>query len=348
MPIVELQIENLRSISQLTLRPQPGWNWLLGANGVGKSTILEALHLLATGQSWRRGQRQLIRDGAEHYRLGARLSDSIAEFVGMRRQGEEREIARDGERIHSAWELLDTLPLQAWHEGNAHFVSGTAEERRRILDWGLYYADRRYGVSLREYRQALRQRNAALRQGLPPEAWNAAVIRLGERIQDQRSIHVEALQLHFQRIWSTSPQADQEVDFVLHPGWNGDLAEALERDRSIDQQFAYTHSGAHRARLQFRVQGRAAAEQLSRGQLRLLGIAFRLAQIAVQRDAGAALPVILIDDFAAELDSRGRRWWMQELQALQTQIFAAGTEPPAEPGDTLFYLHAGQLIEEMQ
>ncbi|MEY2342801.1 DNA replication/repair protein RecF [Acidithiobacillus sp. IBUN Pt1247-S3] len=346
MPVVELQIENLRSIAQLRMRPQPGWNWLIGANGVGKSTVLEALHLLASGQSWRRGQRQLIREGSEHYRLGARLNDSSASFIGMRRQGEEREIARDGERIHSAWELLEALPLQAWHEGNAHFVSATAEERRRILDWGLYYADRRYGSSLREYRHALKQRNAALRQGLNPQPWNAAVIGLGTRIQEQRTAHINTLQGHFQGIWAASPQAEQAVDFVLHPGWTGDLAEALERDLAIDRQFAYTHSGAHRARLQFRAQGRAAAEQLSRGQLRLLGIAFRLAQIAVQRDAGAALPVILIDDFAAELDTHARQWWMQELQALQTQIFAASTEIPTEPGGAIFYLHAGRLIEE--
>ncbi|WP_248886420.1 DNA replication and repair protein RecF [Acidithiobacillus acidisediminis] len=348
MPVVELQIENLRSISQLRLHPQPGWNWLIGANGVGKSTVLEALHLLAMGQSWRRGQRQLIRDGSEHYLLGARLSQGNAGFVGMRRQGEQRELSRDGERIHSAWELLDTLPLQAWHEGNAHFVSAPAEERRRILDWGLYYADRGYGSTLRAYRHALKQRNAALRQGLRPEAWNSALLHLGTTIQQQRETHLHALQGHFQRIWAAGPQAIQEVDFVLHPGWTGEFAEALERDLALDRQFAYTHSGPHRARLQFRAQRHPAAEQLSRGQLRLLGIAFRLAQIAAQQEAGAALPVILIDDFAAELDAPARHWWMQELQALHTQIFAASTEDPEELGGNIFRLHAGHLIEEIQ
>ncbi|MEL5848069.1 MAG: DNA replication and repair protein RecF [Candidatus Igneacidithiobacillus chanchocoensis] len=348
MPVAELQIQNLRSIAQLRLRPEPGWNWLIGANGVGKSTVLEALHLLAMGQSWRHGQRQLIRDGSEEYLLGVRLYQGNADYIGMRRQGMQRELSCDGERIQSAWELLDALPLQAWHEGNAHFVSASAEERRRILDWGLYYADRLYGKTLREYRHALRQRNAALRQGLAPQAWNPALLRLGVSIQEQRQAHLQALHGHFQRIWAAGPQAEQQVDFVLHPGWSGDLATALERDAGLDRQFAYTHSGPHRARLQFRSAGHPAAEQLSRGQLRLLGIAFRLAQIAVQRAAGAALPVILIDDFAAELDANARQWWMQELDTLHTQVFAASTEAPSSASGTIFRLHAGRLIEDIQ
>jgi len=350
MSIEEVQIENLRRIESLQLQPGPRWNWILGANGVGKSTVLEGIHLLATGQSWRRGQRQLIREGSTAYQLRLRYAATgCSAQIAMRRCGEEREMLHDGERLQSAWQLLDILPLQAWHEGNGQFVSGSAEDRRRILDWGLYYTKRNYGTLLRSYRHALKQRNAALRLGQSPRPWNRALAELGEAIQEQRDQHLQAVSQHFGRIWQHSPQGEIPVQFDLYRGWTEDLLGALERDEATDRQWGYTHSGSHRARLQFRVQGRPAAEQLSRGQLRLLGIAFRLAQLAVQRVEGARLPVILIDDFSAELDDAAKAWWMGELDTMATQIFAATTEAiPPMAGAIQFHLAAGRLHKEVR
>ena len=160
MPLEALHIQSVRCIETLELKTDRQWNWLIGANGAGKSSVLEAIHVLGTGQTWRHGSRHVLREGDDAYLVSAHLSDH---FLALRRRGEEREIRYDGEPLGSAWLLLDILPLQSLHEDNSHFVSGTAEGRRRVLDWGIYYADRYYGTVFRQYRRALQQRNAWLK-----------------------------------------------------------------------------------------------------------------------------------------------------------------------------------------
>ncbi len=352
MSVAELEIQNLRSIRHAHLQAGRRWNWLIGNNGVGKSTVLEAIHLLGTGQSWRHGQRQLVQDGCSAYlvRIGILdQQDSIA-WLGMHRHGDAREIRFDGRRVDSAWELLDLLPIQAWHEGNAHFISAPAEERRRILDWGVYYADRNYGRLLQDYRRALQQRNAALRQHQNPQAWNPPLARLGEDIQKRREVHLASMAPFLEKIWTSGPQKDVDLGISLQKGWTESLSlmDALHRDMETDQEGAFTHSGPHRARLVFRSDGKNAADILSRGQLRLAGIAFRLAQMAVYRDMGHPLPVVLIDDFANDLDMAAQHWWMEHLDLLGAQVFAATTGGyfGGRAEDHHFYLHGGQLMKD--
>ncbi len=352
MAVAGLEIQNLRSISHIHLKAGRRWNWLIGNNGVGKSTVLEAIHLLGTGQSWRHGHRQLVQEGCNAYLVRIAIldqEDSIA-WLGMHRQGDAREIRFDGRRVDSAWELLDLLPIQAWHEGNAHFASAPAEERRRILDWGVYYADRSYGRLLQEYRRALQQRNAALRQHQDPHTWDAPLARLGEEIHKRREIHLDAITPFLEKIWDSSPQKDVQLGISLQKGWTESLSliDALRRGMETDQEGAFTHSGPHRARLVFRSDGKNAADVFSRGQLRLAGISFRLAQMAVYRDAGHPLPVVLIDDFANDLDMAAQHWWMEHLDLLCAQVFAATTNSgyaDQRAEDHHFYLHGGQLMK---
>ncbi|MDD5376128.1 DNA replication and repair protein RecF [Acidithiobacillus sp.] len=350
MPLEALHIQSVRCIKTLDLKADHQWNWLIGANGAGKSSVLEAIHLLGTGQTWRHGFRHVQREGDDAYLVSAQLPDH---FLALRRRGDEREIRYDGEPLGSAWQLLDILPLQSLHDDNSHFVSGTAEDRRRVLDWGIYYADRYYGTVFRQYRRALQQRNAWLKSdhdhGRQP--WDDAVIVAGEDIQQRRQAHLAAVQPEVVTLWERWSGSLTELSLHLHSGWKEGMAlgDCLLRDHEQDREAGYTHSGPHRANLAFRIRGKPAPDILSRGQLRVLGLAYRLAQVKILKRAGLPLPTILIDDFAAELDASARDWWVNELDLLGVQIFAAVTtarQIPATVGGSHFCLAAGQLEKE--
>ena len=348
MPLEELHIQSVRCIEALSLTANSRWNWLVGANGAGKSSVLEALHILGTGQTWRHSPRYVQRDGAGEYLVSARLSDH---FLALRRRGEEREIRYDGEPLVSAWMLLDVLPLQSLHDDNSHFVAGTAEDRRRVLDWGIYYADRYYGMVFRQYRRALQQRNAWLKSGQGRQPWDDAVIVAGEEIQQRRQVHLATVLPEVIALWERWSGAVFGLSLHLHSGWKEGLSlgDCLRRDQEQDREMGYTHSGPHRANLMFRVHGKAALDILSRGQLRVLGLAYRLAQVQILKQAGLPLPIILIDDFAAELDASARDWWVKELDLLGVQVFAAVTaagQIPAAVSGSHFCLAAGQLEKE--
>lgn len=343
-----LQIRSLRCIQTLSLQTSPRWNWLIGPNGAGKSTVLEAIHILGSGQTWRHGPRHVLREGDQEYLLSAQLPDH---FLALRRRGEEREIRYDGESISSAWMLLDILPLQSLHDDNSHFVAGTAEDRRRVMDWGIYYADRYYGSVFRDYRRALAQRNAWLKNRHGQDPWDVALAKAGEDIQQRRKDYLQRIEPRVQALWAQWPGAEKDLRLQLHSGWKEGitLQESLQRDQEQDREMGYTHSGPHRANLSFRIRHRAALDILSRGQLRVLGLAYRLAQVILLKEAELPLPTILIDDFAAELDVSARDWWVKQLDLLGVQVFAAVTavgQIPTLVNGSHFYLAQGQLEKE--
>ncbi len=349
MTLETLQIQSLRCIQNLQLSTHARWNWLIGANGAGKSTVLEALHILGTGQTWRHGARHILRDGDAEYLLSVRLTDH---FLALRRRGEEREIRYDGESIHSAWELLDILPLQSLHGDNSHFVAGSADDRRRIMDWGIYYVDSYYGTVFREYRRALAQRNAWLKKPQGKSPWDSALALAGEGIQQRRQDYLTRIEPYLQKLWTSWSGATEILSLHLQSGWKEGLTlqESLQRDLGQDREMGYTHSGPHRANLVFRVRQKMALDILSRGQLRVLGLAYRIAQLLLLRESGFALPTLLIDDFAAELDESARNWWIEQLNLLDVQVFAAVTaagQIPAGVQGSHFYLAQGQLEKEI-
>jgi len=353
MRIAVLEIQDVRCIQHLRLAAGPGWNWLLGPNGAGKSTILEALHLLGLGQSWRRGPRQLIREGSSGFRLSVLRAEDIGlnDRLVIEQHGPERQMRFAGQRLASQWALLEILPIQAIHSGNSEFIAGTADDRRRQLDWGIYRRHQEYGEHLRQYRRLLAQRNAWLRgRGGRQDPWETPLAKLGELLHDYRRRELEGLQARLDDLWKQWAGLDSGVVLQLQSGWRegSGLAEVLREDRSSDAEAGFTRSGPHRANLLFRVDGRSAADSLSRGQLRILGNCFRLAQLQVLKDSGRELPLVLIDDFAAELDPAARLWWRRRLDALGVQTFAAGTEATALPidaEDCQWTIQAGQLLE---
>ncbi len=351
MPLRDLHIEGVRCIKRLHLQADARWNWLVGPNGAGKSSVLEAIHTLGTGQSWRRGLRHLRRDGCQEYLITAHLAQDPADaLIALRRNGEERDIRYDGKSIDSAWSLLDILPIQTLNDQNVHFISDNNESRRRILDWGVFYENQAYGQILRDYRRLLQQRNAWLKSKYSAQPWDAQLAVMGEQVQQHRQTHLSALQPLAGQLWQEWTQSPGQLQVSLQPGWKEDLSllACLTHDRQRDEDFGFTHSGPHRANLIFKVAGKPVADILSRGQLRLLGLSYRLAQLALLQQRTQVAPVVLMDDFAAELDRQARRWLVERLDALALQVFAAVTDseqiPHGHHGHR-FHLREGHLIE---
>ncbi|WP_291510873.1 DNA replication/repair protein RecF [Acidithiobacillus sp.] len=353
MRIAVLEIQDVRCIRHMRLAAGPNWNWLVGPNGAGKSTVLEALHLLGLGQSWRRGPRQLIREGSAGFSLSVLRAEDLDlnDRLVLEQRGSERHMRFGGESLSSQWALLELLPIQAIHNANSEFIAGSADDRRRQLDWGIYRRHREYGEQLRQYRRLLAQRNAWLRShGGRKDPWLDMLAKAGELLHTYRRREVQDLQQRLTGLWQQRTGSHAELSLHLQSGWREGLglAEVLREDLGSDVETGFTRSGPHRANLLFRIDDRSAADSLSRGQLRILGNCFRLAQLQALKDSRLELPLVLIDDFAAELDPAGRLWWRQQLDALGVQVFAAGTEAAALPiraEDCQWAIQAGQLRE---
>ena len=344
MRVTRLDIAGLRRFDRVELRPAPGLNVLVGDNGAGKTSVLEALHLMAYGRSFRGRVRDgLVGQGADAVEVFVEWIETgpgggdVRRRAGLRHAGQAWAGRLDGEAVESLGDLCAALAVVTFEPGSHVLVAGGGEPRRRQLDWGLFHVEPEFLRAWRRHARALKQRNALLKAGQRRDdqlgAWEAELAESGETITRHRERYLEQLQPHLQALVTDLLPEAGEVRLDFQPGWRRDelsLADALLVARDRDLAVGHTTVGPHRAdwRIDYaRLPGR---EQLSRGQAKLTALAFLLAQAREHAAVRGEWPIVGLDDLASELDRSHQRRVLTFLAATGAQVFVTGTEAPAE------------------
>lgn len=324
MSLLELTAANVRCIESAHLQIPPGLTLIWGANGSGKTSLLEAIFLLGRGRSFRtRNSERLIRRGQDHLRVTGRVDRGSGRIdpVGFEvtRTGVTARIA--GRPAESLAELSQAFAVQVIEPGVHKLVEEGGHRRRRWMDWAVFHVEPQFVDTWVRYTRALKQRNAALRtQPEAARAWDAELARLGEQIAESRRVFVEQLQPY----WRDAVAALSGLDVQLHytRGWSAEtpLLESLATSRARDEARHLTHSGPHRADVAVRMDGRPAREVLSRGQQKLVAVAMTVAQLRLLKDLTGTTPTLLLDDPAAELDTERLRRFIEQVLLLRSQL----------------------------
>ena len=325
MALAELRIENLRCIEFAGLEFSPELNLIAGANGAGKTSVLEAIFLLGRGRSFRtRSTERLIRHGQPRLTVFGRTDDSPPRQAGVEVSSDGGTRARiDGANAQSLLELSGVLPVQSIDPEIHKLVDQGPERRRRWLDWLVFHVEPSFAAQWTRYTRALKQRNAALRAGAADlSAWDSELIRTGEAITEARQRTLSRLRPLLERNFERFGGLGVAVGFSS--GWLADtaLADALASHAERDRRQGTTTAGPHRADVLLRRQGRVARETLSRGQQKLTAVAMVVSQLRMLQDELARPACLLLDDPAAELDTQNLRRLFDELASLRCQMIA--------------------------
>jgi len=361
MLIRRLAISQLRRFEAVELSPQPGLNLLTGDNGAGKTSVLEALHLMAYGRSFRGRVRDgLIRSGHDALEVFVEWDETtsghsdVRRRAGLRHSGHAWAGRLDGEDVAQLGNLCAALAVVTFEPGSHALVSGGGEPRRRFLDWGLFHVEPDFLALWRRYSRALKQRNALLKQGGPGrmlDAWDHELAESGEPLTGQRLHYLERLQSRAIALAETlAPQIGlQAVSF--NPGWRRQevpLADALLLARERDRQAGYTSVGPHRADWTCLFAAIPGRDALSRGQAKLTALVCLLAQAEDYAEQRQHWPVIALDDLASELDRTHQAKVIERLLAGPAQIFVTATETPPALVDaaavTRFHVEHAQIV----
>ncbi|MDR7554898.1 MAG: DNA replication and repair protein RecF [Armatimonadota bacterium] len=339
-----LALRDFRNHARTDLELQDGLTIFVGGNGQGKSNLLEALYVVATGRSYR-----TTRD-AEMIAHGAHLARVHA--VVIRRGGREEEqealISRHGEtgsvrlRVSGVEtprsRVLGRVPVVVAAPWDLDVVRGAAVLRRRLLDAALAQTSPAYFFALHRYYRVLAQRNAVLRQrsGAHFEPWEAQMVTLGARITARRRTYVERLNARAAE-WFRHLGGVGRLEVRYRPSWTGaseeEVAvvarEELRRRRADEIRRGSTLSGPQRDEVEFVLDGVPLRSTGSLGQWRLAMLAVRCAEREVVEAELGTRPLLLLDDVLAELDDARQQ---RVLQLTGTgQVLVTMTVLPSEP-----------------
>lgn len=431
MFIKRLLINNFRNIESLDLEPCEGFNFICGANGSGKTSVLEAIYYLSLARSFRTNTYQyLIKQGSSGFNLFAKvqeqslkanqniasnnlmldsqeasieepeqyfsqpswipnsnffnsevssdssLNSSISPFstsIGLSRsKGSDFVVKINSMPLYRLIDLLEHTCIQLIHPQGVELITNDAEGRRSFVDWGVYYSDLDFKSLWLKYRKILKQRNALLRResyklggnkaNVPHEVdirtnlenaeltmWDDTLVALSEQITEKRLHYLKELQVVLSDLIRQF-LPDFKLKFELNYGWDksSDLRSILARNLEKERVLGYTMYGCHRADLKIKNNTVAAGATLSRGQLKMLVYAMRLAQGMLLKQQTARSCIYLIDDLNSELDSNSQSVLLNTLVQCKHQVFISNIQQdlliPKERSDyKVFSLDRGSL-----
>jgi DNA replication and repair protein RecF len=351
LSVARLALTQFRCHEQVRLELPAAPVVLTGANGAGKTSILEALSLLAPGRGLRRARLgELARhDGHGHtaaawtvttrLQTSAGLTDVAMSWTGDDGSGERRLLRLDGQPARSQAALAGIVSVMWLTPDMDRLFTEGASARRRFLDRLVYGLDPGHAARAAAYDRALQQRSALLRQGRADRAWLAALedslattgvaivaarrdaaARLSAACRNQRGPFPAA-------VLQTAGIVEDWLDAAPALAVEERLRAALAASRASDAETGGAAVGAHRGDLVVRhaASGRAAAS-CSTGEQKTLLIAIVLAAAALHAADGGRVPLLLLDEVAAHLDAGHRHALFDAVADLGAQAWYAGTD----------------------
>jgi len=321
MRLIEIRTSGFRNLAAGTIELSPGGNLVTGANGQGKTNLLEAIAVLGNLRSFKTAtMRQIIAHGEcrfflegriETKRGSVKLSQEVTPGPPIRR------VLEVAGAPASVSRYLRILPVFALSGADRDLVVGGPTERRSYLDRHTFLLENDYYYEIRQYRKLLKQRNAALVNTVSDremEVWETRLAHAAAVIVSRRQTSCQVLLRTFGAIYGELRGRDFP-DLELHYRGEAGLepAEKVQKleeyyqkryneTRTRDRRTGFTGEGPHRHDLGLRADGKAVRHMLSSGQIKVIAAALRLASLQqVERERDEHLPVI-IDDVDAELD----------------------------------------------
>jgi len=336
-----LQLRNHRNYAQLDLAPGPGVNVFIGANGQGKTNLLEAVAMLALSSSPRaRRELELVGPLTPASRIEAEVESAgrkveLAITLNVEGERTKRTIEIDGVR-RRAFDLPGHFRITLFWPDDLGLVKAGPELRRRFLNQMLVQVEPGYARALGGLRRVLEQRNSLLKKIAAGEggddvleAWNKELVVIGSEVVSARARAV--LELGPEAARCHAEIAAGERLEIRYEGPPPDLEEAVHNSLAEDLRRGSTSVGPHRDDLRVLLDGQEARSYASQGQQRTAVVSLKLAEAALIARRTGERPVLLLDDVLSELDGERRAALLREVagdgQVIITSV-EVGPFPP--------------------
>lgn len=317
MRIDSLVLHNFRSHAHAQFEFDPRITVISGPNGSGKTSILEAIHVVARGKSFRDADADILQFGAEWWRTEGRFGD-IARDMRYDTSGVKptKEIVIEGVK-RGRFMAKYALPVVLFEPDDLLLIHGSPSRRRRHIDTIVAQLHPGYPSIVRSYERALLQRNTLLKRGGMIDdtlfVWDVTLAELAAQILQRRQEIIHLLSPLVEAAYREIAQTDDSVCIEYSPALSyGDsqlqqsIVSLLASRHARDKLTGFTSVGPHRDDVCYRLRAHDMETTASRGEIRSVILALKLAETQLIEKVVDELPIVLLDDVFSELDESRR------------------------------------------
>lgn len=330
--VSKLAVQNVRSHRQYTIDLASGVTVITGSNGSGKTTLLESLYIALQGTSFKGSDSDILQAQRPWWKIDIILEDN-----------EKRTITYDPNRSASRKQfVIDTkttarlapkhkYPVVLFEPEDLRLLHGSPARRRQFIDRFISQLNPLYGIALRKYERALRQRNNLLKRFNTPTdqlfAWDIALSDHGAYIIEQRIAFIEQLNSRLNEAYHDIAQTDDAVSIHYSHTFVGDIKHKLlaelqahsEHDRAVGN----TSVGPHRHDIIFQFNNSPALAVTSRGEARTIVLALKFLEVDIIEQLTGLKPIVLLDDVFSELDDSRQKSLIEYIRNYQVVLTSA-------------------------
>lgn len=328
MILKTLRVQNFRTHSDFILEIGEKSTLISGANGSGKTSLLEAIYFALQGTSFRSSDKEILRnDGSSWFRIDLKDSkDSLRTIIfNDAVQKSKKQFLVDGNKKARLSANL-RIPVVLFEPDDLQLLSGSPTRRRNFLDYFLSQIFPSFQLALTRYNKALKQRNNLLKRDNVSKddlfPWNLMLAEYGAEIISKRQDFLELLNSKIEEVYFEISGVKDEIkiDYLGEKVSKNEILAILSENIERDKILGYTNFGPHKHDIQFIFNKKPAQNVASRGENRSLVLALKFIETDILADLTSKRPIVLLDDVFSELDDDRQKLLTKHFSKYQTII----------------------------
>ena len=355
MIISNIEVSQFRNYSRCKADFSADLNWIYGANGQGKTNLVEAVHYLCNLESFRtKKPAQLLQENKSEAVIQAQLErQKVQHQVRIKVSKKGRQVVLDHSPSHRVSEYILSFMALSFTPEDVNLFRNVPQERRKFFNRIMTFVDPVYFKNLQDYTKIIAQKNSLLRQGLTDQIqlWNEMLAGSAIKIMQQRSNFVEQINLHLHELFMELSGRSEKLTLVYKTSLNSTNMDEkncllqLEKSLPRDLQYGFAVLGPHRDEYHLLIDEKKDKDYFSQGEFRITNLSLKMTINRLLCERYKFYPVLIFDDLFSELDEEVIQQVLQFFIKLKNQIFITSTSEPSSslPGK-YFHIENGQLV----